>query len=270
MNEYVSLLIEDRIEDIEHINTANQSYDDITAYIQALGGDVDAFASVFQKETGYFVGFALGSRIKRKEHLKLSIYFLERELFNVKKTINAQAFRLKVQPYNPNSAQLKRFQINIYFNAPPEVKTTPKSYNTWFAQNLATIINNPITRSSYIHELTHVMDFKRMDPNFLLQRSNKKQQTLDAGLKRDFDQYANDPLELNAYFSQAMSDIVNAIKTAQSEEEKQAILGTSAQEFANKFMTVYLKKQVAKHLDADNSRKLMSRAATAWDHLKEI
>jgi hypothetical protein len=219
------------------------------------------------------MGFALGARIRRKEHIRLSVFFMDRKLFNVKGKVNAQASRVRVQPDNPNSAALKGFKITIYFDAPGDVIKSPKTYNAWLAANLDSILENDATRSSYVHEFTHVMDFQRMDPRFLLQRTQNKQKDRErmqqAGEKsRDFGAYANDPLELNAYFSQAMSDVRNQLQNAKTPEEKQAIIGSSPQEFTDKFMGTYLKKQVRKNIDPENRQRLMKRAATAWELLR--
>jgi phosphotransacetylase len=58
------------------------------------------------------------------------------------------------------------------------------------------------------------------------------------------------------------------IEDAHSPEEKQNIIGSSAQEFVDKFMNSYLKKQIRKNLTPENAQRLMKRAATAWELLK--
>jgi hypothetical protein len=111
-----------------------------------------------------------------------------------------------------------------------------------------------------------------MDPKFLLRRGQQKQAEKErqqqAGEKsRDFGAYANDPLELNAYFSQAMSDVQTQLRNAKTPGEKRAIIGSSPQEFVDKFMGTYLKKQVRKNIDSENWRRLAKRAATYWELL---
>lgn len=271
LKEFINAVLEDREQDFWKIEMANKSFDSILNYIKSLGRDIKQFERVFDKNQGWFNGFALGTRIRKEEHLKLRVQFQERNLFGIKGKVNAQAVRVRVQPENPKSAQLKGFIINIFFNAPPEVLTSPKVYNRWFAANLEDILSNPSVKSSYVHEFTHVLDFKRMDPHFLLRRSMEKQKQVDAlkvsGGKRDFGKYSNDPLELNAYFSQAISDVRSMLRQAQTEEEKQKILGTTPQEFTDKFMQQYLKKQVRKNISPENYQRLMKRAATAWELL---
>jgi hypothetical protein len=271
LKEFIKAVLEDREQDFWKIEMANKSFDSILNYIKSLRKDIKQFERVFDKNQGWFNGFALGTRIRKEEHLKLRIQFQERTLYGIKGKINAQAVRVRMQPENPKNAQLKGFIINIFFNAPSEVIVDPKNYNRWFAANLENILSDPSIKSSYVHEFTHVLDFKRMDPHFLLKRGLEKQKQVDAlktsGGKRDFGKYANDPLELNAYFSQAISDIRSMLKHAQTEEEKQEILGTTPQEFTEKFMQKYLKKQVRKNISPDNHQRLMKRAATAWEFL---
>lgn len=272
--EYIEAMLEAREEDFEKIEAANGSYDAILSYIRGLGKDLQAFSRVFQVQNGYFTGFALGARIRQKEHIKLSVFFMDRTLFGVKGKVNAQATRVRVDPTNPTRAAIKSYKITIYFDAPPEARVTPRAYNKWLATNLEVLLGDPGIRSSYVHEFTHVMDFKRMDPKFLLQRGQQKQaekerQKQTGEKSRDFGAYANDPLELNAYFSQAMSDVTMQLKNAKTPEERKTILGSSPQEFADKFMGVYLKKQVRKHIDPENTKRLMKRASTAWSILQK-
>lgn len=196
LREFIEAVLEDREQDFWKIEMANQSFDSILNYVKALGKDVKRFEQVFTKNNGWFEGFALGSRIRRAEHLKLRVSFLERNLFGVRSTIKAQAIRVKVRPDSPNSAQLKGFVINIIFDAPAEVKTNPRTYNRWFAANLEDLLSLPEVRSSYVHEFIHVLDFRRMDPQYLLLRTNRKTKELDVmkatGGKRDYEKYAND------------------------------------------------------------------------------
>lgn len=268
LKEFIQSVLENREEDFWKIESANQSYEQILGYVRALGGDLRSFDRVFKKEAGYFTGFALGSRIRRQEHLQLSVYFMDRELFGVKGKVNARAVRIKAQPESSTSTKLKGFFIAIYFDAPPEARKNARAYNKWFAANLEGILDSPAVRSSYVHEFTHVMDFKRMDPAYLQKRTNDKEKDLEqqqsTGSKRDFSKYANDPLELNAFFSQAMSDVKNALKAAQTPEEKSSIIGATPQEFADKFMNVFLKKQVRKNVSPENQQRMMKRAATSW------
>lgn len=275
LKEYIEAILESREEDFEKIQAANESYDAILGYIRKLGRDPKAFARVFQtNDQGFFTGFALGTRIRREEHLQLAVFFMDRGVAGTKSKVNAQASRVRVRPMSTTSAAIKGYQIRIYFDAPPEAKVNARAYNKWLAANLESLLDNGTTRSSYVHEFTHVQDFKRMDPQFLLQRGLNKQAERErqqqAGEKsRDFGAYANDPLELNAYFSQAMSDVMSQLK-GKSPEERTAIIGKTPQEFVDKFMGTYLKKQVRKNIDPENWKRLAKRAATSWELLNRV
>lgn len=272
LREYINAILDSREEDFQKIQAANESYDAILGYIRRLDRNPKAFARVFQtNDQGFFTGFALGARVRREEHLQLAVFFMDRGLAGIKSKVNAQASRIRVRPMSTTAAAIKSFQIRIYFDAPEEARTNPKVYNKWLAANLEDLLTNDGTRSSYVHEFTHVQDFKRMDPQFLLQRDMKKQAEKErqqkAGEKsRDFGTYANDPLELNAYFSQAMSDVMGQLK-GKSPEERTAIIGSSPQEFVDRFMGTYLKKQVKKNINPENWRRLAKRAATSWELL---
>lgn len=274
IKEFLQAVLENREQDFWKIEMANQSFDSILTFVKNLGKDIRSFERVFEKNNGWFEGFSLAPRLRRTEHLKLKVMFQDRVVFGVKNKVNAQAFRVKVQPDNPNSAQLKGFVIRIFFDTPEEARLNARTYNKWFSQNLENIIDNPDVRSSYVHEFTHVLDFRRMDPRYLLKRANNKQKEMDilqaTGSKRDFVKYTNDPLELNAYFSQAISDVRAKLNAATTLEEKQQVIGRTPQEFVDLFMSTYLKKQVRNNLTPENRQRLMKRAATTWVLLKKI
>jgi hypothetical protein len=103
-----------------------------------------------------------------------------------------------------------------------------------------------------------------------MKKQAERERQQQAGEKsRDFGTYANDPLELNAYFSQAMSDVMSQLK-GKSPEERTAIIGKTPQEFVDKFMGTYLKKQVRKNIDPENWKRLAKRAATSWELLNGV
>lgn len=274
--EYINVTLESMEEVFQKIQAANESYDAIVAYIRRFGRDPKVFARAFQtNDQGFFTGFALGARVRREEHLQLAVFFMDRGVAGTKSKVNAQASRVRVNPMSTTSAAIKGYQIRIYFDAPPEAKVNAKAYNKWLATNLEDLLMNDTTRSSYVHEFTHVQDFKRMDPKFLLWRGQQKQvekeRQQQAGEKsRDFGAYANDPLELNAYFSQAMSDVQTQLRNAKNTTEKSQILGANAQEFVHKFMNKYLKKQIRKNINPSNWRKLAKRAALGWEELQKV
>ena len=274
IKEFLQAVLENREQDFWKIEMANQSFDSILTFVKNLGKDIRSFERVFEKNNGWFEGFSLAPRLRRSEHLKLKVLFQDRVVFGVKSKVNAQVLRVKVQPDNPNSAQLKGFVIRIFFDTPEEARLNARTYNKWFSQNLENIIDNPDVRSSYVHEFTHVLDFRRMDPRYLLKRANNKQKEMDAlqatGGKRDFVKYTNDPLELNAYFSQAISDVRAKLNAATTPEEKQQVIGRTPQEFVDLFMSTYLNSQLRTNLTPENRQRLMKRAATTWVLLKKI
>jgi len=272
LKECINAILESREEDFQKIQAANESYDAILGYIRRLDRNPKAFARVFQtNDRGFFTGFALGARVRQEEHLQLAVFFMDRGLAGIKSKVNAQASRIRVRPMSTTAAAIKGYQIRIYFDAPEEARTSPKAYNRWLAANLEDLLTNDGTRSSYVHEFTHVQDFKRMDPRFLLRRGQQKQAEKErqqaSEKSRDFGAYANDPLELNAYFFQAMSDVQTQLRNVKTPEEKRAIIGSSPQEFVDKFMGTYLKKQVRKNIDSENWKRLAKRAATSWELL---
>lgn len=270
LREFIERVIQEtRQEDMEKIKMANNSYIAVSRHLSSLDKDLSKFQSAFTKNNGWMETLVLSTALPRNEHLDLEVSFLERGFHNVSSKIKARAMRVKEEPNNPSNFNLKKFIIAIYFDAPPEVKKTPKTYNAWFAKNIEDIFNQRSTRLSYVHEFIHVMDFKRMEPAYLQHRTNKKETEL-AGIgsgKRDFVGYINDPLEMNAYYSQALFNVRRKLKLAISPEKKRAIIGKTASEFVDKFMNSYLPSQVRKNLTQDNRQRMMKRAATAWELL---
>ena len=118
--------------------------------------------------------------------------------------------------------------------------------------------------SSFVHEFTHTLDFRRINPQYLIDRAKRK----EASDIRDRDKYANDPLELNAYYQQAISDFYDQLLKTKTVEEWNAQVGETPQRFAENIVTLYLRPQVKKRLSPENKKRLMKRAATAWEYLK--
>lgn len=258
------LILENREEDLEKISAANKSFDDIQTYVANLNGLLSNYKSTFKNSKGWLTGFSLGAKLRREEHLKLSVLFLDRTLFKISGKIKARAYRT----IGARNQQLQSLTIVIYFDAPTEAIKSTNSYNRWLSKNLESILQDPKVRSSYIHEFTHSLDFRRIEPSYLLKRSEEKE-TVNArrkatGEPKDFVKYSNDALELNAYFSQALSQVRTDIKDGNKE-----VLGDTAQEFAEVFMDNYLAKTLRKNLSPENRRRLMKRAATAWEVLKQ-
>jgi len=265
-----SIIRETREEDIANLRKANNSYIAVFKFLSDLGKNLKRFEAVFLKNNGWMETLNISTTLSRNEHQDVEVSFRDRGFHSVSSKVNARAIRIKDQPDNPLDFKLKKFSIEIYFDAPPEAKKHPRTYNAWFAKNIEEIFSKPQVRSSYIHEFTHVMDFKRMSPAYLQQRTNKKTKDLEKNLgkQRNFKAYANDPVELNAYFMQALFAAKANLKKAKTEEQKQDAIGKTPNEFAEKFIAVYLRPQIKKNLSPENIQRLMKRAATAWEHLK--
>lgn len=267
LKNFLSSVMESAMEDMEKIQVAKNSFYSIKSYINQLNGNLEG---VFNKtKEGYFAGFALGSRIRNKEHLKLSIFFFERKTFGIKKTLKAQAGRVRVQPENTNSSQIKGYRISIFFDAPEEETKTIKKYNSWLSRNLDNILESPGVFSSYIHEFVHVLDFKRIHPNVLLKRTNKKESEISSGLS-DYKNYVNDPLELNAYFLQGVAQLEENLETLYNNQnivELNKIINNSPQEFADMFFREYIKPQVKKNLSQENFNRFYKRISKIREFL---
>lgn len=236
---------------MEKIRIANNSYTAIYQYVQNLKKNPANFERVFKKEGGFLVSVALGAKLRREEHTKLYVRFLERTLSDAPENYKA-------------SAQMVggAYRINIYFQAPTEVISNPQSYNAWFVEHLEGVLNSSRMRSLYVHEFVHTLDFRRIDSDYLYNRPTN--QTV-VGTP----EYANAPLELNAYFLQAISHVKNKLKKAKTQQDKINLIGSTPQEFVDKFMSTYLNHQLRTHLSPENRQRLMKRAATAWEFLKK-
>lgn len=253
LKEFVERIVQEtREEDLAAIRMANNSYTSILGYVKSLDKNLSSFNRVFKKDDeGFFLGFSMGAKIRREEHNKMYIEFLETTRSNAPQGYKA-------------SAQLvgNTYVIHLYFTAPPEVITNSKSYNVWLASNLERVLSTKAMRSYYVHEFIHTLDFKRVPKDYLFNRSS-------AETVANTPEYINAPLELNAYFSQTISNIRNKLRKAATPEEKWQILGRSPHEFVQKFMDLYLAKHVKTMLSPENQQRFMKRAASTWDLLKK-
>lgn len=262
-------LAESREEDMDKLHIANEAFENIEAFIRKLKKDPSKFAEKFYTDNdGRFIGFHIKTNLPKKQQIPeisdLYIEFLDHELNNVKPTIKASADR----NIEPNTGKITQLRIKLYIDAPQAANKSVKAYNKWFANNLADILENSNYRSSFVHEFTHTLDFRRINPEYLVARAKRKISEKEAGKVRDRDKYANDPLELNAYYQQAMSELYNDLLKVETVEEWNANVGETAQEFVDKLLTIYLRPQVQKRLTPENKKRLMKRAATAWEYLK--
>lgn len=254
---------ESREEDMEKLHTANEVFENIVSFVEGLNQDVEKFRRSFIKEkTGKFIGFELERRLpKMPETQAMKVYFFDYDMSGVKKTIKAYADR------NVEDNKLKDVRISLFFDAPASAKKTTLSYNRWLAKNLANILQDPRYRSSFVHEFTHTLDYRRINPEYLVARAKRKIAEKEANVKKDRDKYINDPLELNAYYQQAMSDIY--AKLLETTEEWNNVIGNTAQEFAD-ILISHLRPQVQKRLNPENIKRLMKRAATTWEYVRLV
>ena len=262
-------LAESREDDMDKLHIANEAFENIEAFVRKLGKDPSKFAEKFYTDNdGRFIGFHMETNLSKKQQIPeisdLYIEFLDHELSNVKPTIKARADR----NIEPNTGKLTQLRIKLYIDAPQAANKSVKAYNKWFVNNLADLLESSNYRSSFVHEFTHTLDFRRINPEYLVARAKRKISEKEAGKVRDRDKYANDPLELNAYYQQAMSELYNDLLKTETTDEWNANVGETAQEFVDKLLTIYLRPQVQKRLTPENKKRLMKRAATAWEYLK--
>jgi len=258
-------LAESREEDMEKLHIANEVFENIVSFIESLDQDISKFRRNFIKEkNGKFIGLKLERRLPEIPEIQdLTVYFYDYEMSGVKETIKAKAGR------NILDNKLASVYISLYFDAPASAKKTTVAYNRWISKNLATIIQDSKYRSSFVHEFTHTLDFRRINPEYLIARAKRKIAEKEANVKRDRDSYINDPLELNAYYQQAMNDLYAKLLETETADEWNNIIGNTPQEFADTLIS-YLRPQVQKRLNPENVKRLMKRAATAWEYVRLI
>ena len=155
-------LAESREDDIEKLHIANETFENIVAFIRNLGNDPSKFVeSFYTDQSGKLKGFHLPTNlVPIPEISDLFIEFLDRKLYGVKGTIKARAGRV----LEPNTGEIKHLHIKLYIDAPEDVIKVPKTYNKWFAKNLAELLESSNYRSSFVHEFTHTLDFRRINP----------------------------------------------------------------------------------------------------------
>jgi hypothetical protein len=252
LREFLSLVLKEATkDDLEAIRLANNSYLSIVKLLTSLNGEVENFERVFKKQDGYFYSIALGAKLRRDEHTKVYVEFPDTTMANAPKDYGASAQMIG------NS-----FVIKLYINAPPEVIDSPKKYNPWFAANIANLINTLKVRSRYVHEFVHTLDFKRMNKDYLYDRPSKENIV-------GTPEYSNSPVEMNAFYLQAISNLKTKLRKIEDPAKRSAMLGATPQEFADLFMTKYLNPVFREKLNAENQKRLRKRVASAWYFLKK-
>lgn len=264
----INKLAESIEEDMEKLHLANESFENIVTFIQRLRKDPKRFKESFYTDNkGRLTGFSIEGNFakskQRPEYANLFIQFYDHELYNVKNTVKAKAARV----IDPATNKLIELHITLFVDVPQEAKQSTKSYNAWIVKNLEDILQNPRYRSSFVHEFTHTLDFRRVDPSYLVSISKQKKEELEAKIKRDREKYINDPLELNAYYYQAMSDLYASLLKTETPEEWNTLVGNSPQEFVEILLS-YLRPQAKKRLTPENIKRFMKRASSAWEYLR--
>ncbi len=255
-------LAESSEEDVEKLHKANEVFESIISFVENLNQDPKNFDKKFMKDNeNRLYGIKLHSIISMPETENMRVLFFDYDIEGVKKTIKAKAGR-KIE-----GDQLKSVYVSLFFDAPSSVKENVKTYNRWFAKNLINILNDSRYRSSFVHEFTHTLDYRRINPEYLVARAKQKISEKEAKKTKDRDKYINDPLELNAYYQQAMSDIYNKLLATETVEEWNKLIGNTPQEFVE-VLLANLRPQVQKRLNPENVKRLMKRASTTWEYLR--
>lgn len=262
-------LAESREQDIENLHIANEVFENVVAFIRKLKGDTSNFSDKFYTdETGRFKGFHLATNLPKSQRIPqvfdLFVEFVDRGLNNIKSTLKANARRVT----NPDTGEIQEFHIQLYIDVPEDANKPVKAYNKWFASNLLLVLEKSNYRSSFVHEFTHTLDFRRINPKYLLDRAKRKLARIKSDAKKDLGEYTNDPLELNAYYQQALSDFYDKLLKTSTVEEWNEFVGKTPQEFTENVLNNYLRPQVQKRLTPENKKRFMKRLATTWEYLR--
>ena len=117
-------------------------------------------------------------------------------------------------------------------------------------------------RGFYVHEFIHTLDFRRMSKDYLYNRKPEESVINSPG-------YFNAPIELNGFYSQGLSVVVNKLKRATTQEEKEEILGKTPQEFAERFVSKTIHSEFFKLLTPENKQRILKRIAVTWEVLRK-
>lgn len=247
----VKELVLERQGDFNHIDTAVKSYSEIYSFLVMNAREVPTvWDSMFGKDQdGRYMSIILSKFIPRPEHERLKLFFVE-------KNFQPQYMRPKTAglatPYDPATgyAEIKLgFRMVDYLDGDP-VPEDVNLYNEWFRANISKVFKK--LRTTYVHELTHILDYGRVKAEWMALRKKVKdadqselndlqQQISVLGMKfkrlrkpetkqlaqssidnlsKQVDakkaalhsQYINDPLELNGYFNETLSKFIFDLK----------------------------------------------------------
>ena len=172
------------------------------------------------------------------------------------------------------------------------LKGAPKTrdYNNWFVENVALKFKR--ARSTYIHELTHALDFRRVSSNVIDFVFNKEDQTTDrfnglrqqiqqlkadnplsasdygvmetqlSGLEQEINKaYFNNPFELNAFYKEGLHQAIRQLKRGK-------LSVGSPQEFVDKFMDAYIPVRMKNSLTPTSVKRLTKRLASIYPEMQ--
>lgn len=259
LREFVTLVIE-RKGDEEFIAKAQQSYADILEILKSLDGESSAaFSEVFEKEAGKYSLVDLNRHLPRPEHENLYLVFVDKKTSDKRKTISAEAYR-SITPEG------RLYWIELLIDVPYK---SLKAYNSTFRKSVLAAFATPDIKKSYIHEFVHTLDFRRMSDEYLLKRSEMKRKKREAGIKKDFKKYVNDPLERNAYFFESLDSVIDELKIIQTREEWDEFTGGSPRAFIEIFVKSFLDPRAKKHWDDKAQRSMIKRLAAIYETYEE-
>jgi len=256
LKEYVSLLAE-RENDLRFMRIANNSYIDVSKLLYSLrGAGVRELEMVVHKLNGKYGTIDLEAMLPRPEHEGLYLSIVDHATTGTKGTILSNASN------QIGDDGQRTYTINVFYDIPHK---SNKEYNVAWCEGVATWFSGSENRANYVHEFVHVMDYRRLSDEYLQGRAATKKANQEAGKKKDFHKYMNDPLETNAYTNQSLATVKSMLRNARTRKAWEAIMGHSPAEFVQKFLTQYLDHRAQKHWDDENQRRAIKRAAQFYD-----
>ena len=218
--------------------------------IESLPKTILAYRTFFKRKNGRLNWFWLNDFLHESENRKIKIILEDRVFGDHQFGI---AFSSKTDGY---------YRITLVIDTPQEYNETPYKFNTWFVNNILEFLRK--NKSVFIHEYTHIQDFKKLKKDFAIVYKKINQNIIDYnsanellnGLEeksKEFEElkpkvellrkilnknYYNSPLETNAYFNQYMSGVLSQAKTTWEnggEDLFNKIFGNTPQEFSEKF-----------------------------------
>jgi hypothetical protein len=133
-------------------------------------------------------------------------------------------------------------EINIFMKDPPNAKD--------FARQ---IVNDSKIKDMIIHELIHYLDEKKTKDKFTKGYINPPENLSDEKILTD---YFNQPIEYNAYYQSAVSDIENDLTGIRNVKYKQIL--SSFDEFY-KYALTKISKSFTRYIKPDIEKKIIKR-----------